>query len=220
MSEADAKSRESDDASRETDVSAMDETESKYADLDTVDISGTRTVDLYDRVDEIREEVLPEERARLDELREEYERASAEDGQFSEAALAAQSDAADVRERIQTLEHTARVFHTCAQRWGGSEFTLTTNLAFHEVQAASDDIAEMTVASGLPEEVASAKRGAYKLRVLMFGIEDSPPEAPAPNDDEFPWQVGQYLYQQFDDINSRGDVSAGNSFSRAEDQTE
>lgn len=189
--------------------------ESRYAGLDTVSLDGTTTVDLYDRVDEILDDALPAEEERLEDLYDEAREASEPDQR-----VAFQQDIAEVEERIRTLEHTASVFHTCAEEWGGSTFSLKTNLAFHEVQAASDDIAEMTVASGLPEEVASAKRGAYKLRVLMFGIEQSPPDAPEPNADGFPWQVGQYLYQQFDDLNSRGGVSAGNSSSPAEGPTE
>ena len=210
--------RSGEDAGEETDSgyeASLPSDKPRYADLDTVSLDGTTTVDLYDRVDEILDDALPAEEERLEDLYDEARGASEPD---QRAAL--QQDIAEVEERIRTLEHTASVFHTCAEEWGGSTFSLKTNLAFHEVQAASDDIAEMTVASGLPEEVASAKRGAYKLRVLMFGIEQAPPDAPEPNADGFPWQVGQYLYQQFDDLNSRGGVSAGNSSLPAEEPTE
>lgn len=190
--------------------------ESRYDDLGTVDISGTTTIDLYDRVDEILDEQLPSVRDDIEAAQQtmnDHERGS-------EEWFEARNEREDAREREQTLEHTARVFHTAAERWGGSEFVVKTNLAFHEVQSASDDIAEMTLASGKPQEVAGAKEGAYQLRVLMFGIEQSPPGAPEPNDDAFPWQVGMWLYQQFDEVNSRGDWSLGNSSSTAEDQTE
>lgn len=194
---------------------AFEEEQSRYAELETVELDGTVTVDLYDRVDELLDEAIPATESDIAEVEQELREA-----EEPTERLELSQEKAELEERLETQQHTARVFHSCAEAWGGSEFTLKRNLNFHEVQAASDDIAEMTVASGKPQEAASAKEGAYKLRVLMFGIEDAPPEAPNPNDDGFPWQVGNWLYQQFDAINSRGDVSVGNSSSTGADRTE
>ena len=160
-----------------------------YSDLGTVDLSGTATLDLYDRVDELLDDAVA------------YEA----DGNEQAAA------------EVRAL---ARVFHTCAQQWGGSEFEVRRNLAYHEVQAAVDDINTMTVNSGQSQRAAAAKSGAYKLKMLEFLIEEHPPDAPGPTDDDFPWQVGEWLYTEADRINSGMEgASVGNSSSASSEET-
>lgn len=193
--------------------------ESPYSDLETVEFTGTVTLDLYDRVDELLSQEIPairEEKAEYEEaLRRgvHEELAEADDGELTTAEEnELRQYIRELEEQRKRLKHNARLFHTCAEKWGGSEFEVRRNLAFHEVQGATDDIRRMTVQSGEPQEAADAKTGAYKLRVLQFGIVDSPPETPDVNGDEFPWQVGEWLYEQFDAINSSGEGdSMGNS---------
>lgn len=186
----------------------QDEDGGVYRGLDPVDMSGTATIDMLDRVDEVMDEELPRHQERLAEAEEALE---GESDLTTRERREVSNLIAEIEEDIDALRHTARVFATRADEWGGSEFEVKKTLAFHEVQRASDDIASMTVRSGEPKEAAGAKDGAYQMKVLQQAIESSPPGAPGVTNDGFDWQIGQWLYERFEAVNSRGSgASPGN----------
>jgi len=175
------------------------------------DWTESTVVDIGQRAAEIRETDIPLITEKLDEL----VNAAGDVMMYSDDFIAMQEEAQSLYETRAKLEHRARLLGACAKAWRGGEFHLRKNLPFHQVQAARDDIVGMTVASGESRERASTKEGAYELKALMYGVVKKPPGCPPLNSDEFPWQVGEYLYRVFDNLNSTGDVSLGN-FSLAE----
>lgn len=199
---------------------------SRYDDLEPVDFTGTATLDLYDHVDLLLDERIPTVTEQIEEYETALERgvhqeyAEADDGGLTpEEAQGLRGLLEDLHVDRKRAEYTARLFHECAERWDGSEFEVKRNLGFHEVKAASDDVKSMSVRSGESVESATAKDGAYKLRMLEFGVVKAPSEAPAFTSDTFPWQVGEWLYAEFNEINSSGGEAAGNSLSRSPPET-
>lgn len=188
----------------------MTEQEGGYRGLEPINTPSTVTLDLHDRVDGILDDEIPDHEERLKDVRN-----LIENGHDDEPLTVAEEEDAmmmvsELEEDIDTLRHTARLFATRAEQWGGSEFEVKSSLAFHEVQRASDDIASMTVRSGEPKSAAGAKDGAYQMKVLEQAMVSTPPEAPGVTDDGFDWQIGKWLYSRFEAVNSYGDVSVGN----------
>lgn len=161
--------------------------------LETVDLGGTATVDLEDRLTVLLEEEIPE-------AVEEAEEKGIEPEEY---------------ETYTSLRHTARVFNTAIQKWGGSEFVFKANLGLGEMLRATDRVTTAAARSGEDASAAAAKAGAHQLAMLEQGCVQKPPKAPRFNASEFPWQVGDWLLERFNQINSSGaadgEITPGNS---------
>ena len=194
----------------------------------------THTLRLTDRIDEIQErlEEIEEEKARLEDLARE---AREEDGTIPNDV---EDDWDDLDAEETELRGELKKFQMVKEEWGERptnddgdptgdyvcEWTVR-ELSFGQLQAVSDDMMEesfeVDVERGNVE--GTPKQGYYQIELLREAIEEQPPGAPTrkkqtstqttekPAPADYPFQLGEWLFEKVDALNTTGDTDMGNS---------
>lgn len=168
----------------------------------------TTTIDMLDRVEEIRDNEVPPRRDQVEEIRE----TARED---FEDVWSIPDDLESRYERLQTeierLEGETDTLEHYATEWGASVFEIR-ELSAGGVGQIQDDVAEASGAgfdgSGTP------KSGYARTRTLEIAIKDKP--AGSPEITEVADAVADWLYDCVDEFNTTGTVKLGNSSLRAD----
>lgn len=153
----------------------------------------TTAVRLGDRVDEIEE--------RIDELE-----ARAEDvDRDTDEGQAIEREYKELHGKLQS-------FQKYLQKWDSGEFVVR-EFTFGQMMRTKDKVAEESFqvkydTSGEGSVEGSTKQGLYKTQVLKMGTKSTPVGAPAAED--LPYHVGEWLYDQIDNLNTFGDTDIGN----------
>lgn len=168
----------------------------------------TTAVSMLDRVQEIREEEIAPRQDLLDELREEVQ------GQYDkpwEIPSDLEQRYSQLKEAIKNLRGEANTLEHYAEEWGGDDFVIR-ELTVGSVGLIQDDVAE---ASGVDfQGNGTPKQGFARQRTLEVALKDSPAGAPEPED--FPDAVGDWLFDVVNEFNTTGEVDLGNSSLRME----
>lgn len=168
----------------------------------------TTTIDMLDRVAEIRESEVPPRQAQIEEIletaKDEYENIWDIPEDLERRYQRLSDEVERLNGEADTLEHYA-------DAWGDSRFEIR-ELSAGAVGQIQDDVAEASGAgfdgSGTP------KTGYARNRTLEIGIKEKPTGAPEIND--IPDAVADWLYDCVDEFNTTGEVSLGNSSLRAD----
>lgn len=166
----------------------------------------TTTVDMYDRIEQIRTEILPPIESQIEEmeqLAEEAENPWDIPDDLEQRYQRMNQEAKNLRGEADTLEHYA-------DDWGASEWTIR-EVSVGAVGKIQDDVAEASGAgfdgSGTP------KQGYARKRTLEIAVKDQPNGAPEVAD--ISDVVGDWLFDCVDEFNTTGEVELGNSSLRA-----
>ena len=179
----------------------------------------SKTVDIRAEAEEIRTSRLPEVEDAQDqlvaELKEEYE-------DFSKVPDVEEKAFNALEEERIELEGQAQALENAVEAWDGGEFViqeLTTGQIAHITDAVSEksfdfDPHEGELKGGTP------KQGFGKIETLRQAIVQWPTDAPTRKDEhgntgpapaDYPYQVGEYLYEKVNSLNTVGDTDMGNS---------
>lgn len=146
---------------------------------------------------------ISDEVERIGERLREIEQEAAEAERESERGQALESEYKTLKKRQDGLE-------SALSNWGDGEFEIA-EMSFGAMMTTKDRVQEvsyeMDVESG--EVDGQLKDGFYRIVTLRNGIVDSPNAAP---DDpaDYPYHVGQWLYDEVDELNTAAGVDAGN----------
>lgn len=164
------------------------------------------TVDMMDRVREIREEKIPVREREAAELKEQVVEEYDDPLNIPDELDQKWSN---LKEAVETLQGEAQTLEYYAEEWGGSEFTIQ-ELTVGGMGIIQDDVAEASdVGQG-----GTPKQGYARQRSIEVALEDRPPEAPDAT--EMPSAVGDWLFQCIEEFNATGEVNLGNSSLRSE----
>lgn len=166
------------------------------------------TVRMGDRVDEIRQNELPPREAQVEEIKrkaqEEYADPWMIPDELEQRYQRLKQEVKNLRGEAETLEHYA-------DEWGDDEF-LIRELSVGGVGLIQDDVAE---ASGIDiQGGGTPKSGFARRRSLEVAVKSKPSEAP--DMENLPDAIGDWLYDCIDEFNTTGSVELGNSSLRAD----
>lgn len=163
---------------------------------------------MLDRVEEIRNELIPPLEAQAEEIKEQAQENFAEPwaipDELESRYSSLQAEVSNLRGEANTLEHYA-------DEWGGDEFVLR-ELSVGGVGMIQDDVAE---ASGLDVQGGGTPKGGFaRQRAMEVSVDKTPPQCPAV--ENIPDAVGDWVYDCIDEFNTTGEVNLGNSSLRME----
>lgn len=169
---------------------------------------GEHTVDLEERVEEIRNDRIPAIEERQEEVVAQARKVKEKDEDIP-SDLEEDFDELEA-ERVE-LEGEANSLEEAMEEWGGSEFVVR-ELTFGDIQRISDDVMEQSFDVDVRRESVKGtpKQGYYQIATLRDAIEQSPTDAP--NDPaDYPMAVGEFLFERVNALNTVGDTEMGNS---------
>lgn len=161
----------------------------------------TTSIDMADRVAEIRTEEIPPRESQVDEIREkaaEYDEPWQIPDDLERRYEKLKREIKNLRGEAETLEHYL-------DEWGSGKFTIR-EFSVGGVGMIQDDVAE---ASGIDIQGGGTPKSGYaRQRALEVGIESKPEGSP--EIENFPDAVGDWLYDVVDEFNTSGSVDLGN----------
>lgn len=150
----------------------------------------TETLSLSGKMESIRSDIA--------EVREEAQREVSEGGEGE-----------SIKARFNSLRQRLSAFERFAEDVEGDEFVVK-EMTFGELMRARDEVSQasysMNQQSGQVEGV--PRDGYYRIKVLEFGVKDAPQGAPPPKD--YPYHVGDWVYNAIDELNTGGEADTGN----------
>lgn len=177
------------------------------------------TVDVLDRVEELREQADQIEETQ-DEL---VERLKEDFDGFEDVPQKFQESYEEFEEEIVSKRGKADLFEKVVDEYGGSEWTLTT-VTLGQLGKIQDQVSDASfdfdvergeVSGGMP------KQGYGRNLTLEECIVEQPPDAPTtkdprtgqevPEPEEYPSELGLWLFEKANAINTTGDIDMGNS---------
>lgn len=166
-----------------------------------------KDVSMSDRVEELREEIIPPRREQAEEILTEAEEQYEEPWMIPEELEQRYSN---LQETVNALEGEANTLEHYAEQWGDDTFRIR-ELSVGSVAKIQDDVAEASNVDfrggGTP------KSGFARTRSLEVAVVSKPSEAPDVSD--LPDAIGDWLYDRIDSFNTMGDVELGNTSLRA-----
>lgn len=157
------------------------------------------TVDLEDRIAEIREEMDRIEReAHATKEKNSDDSTNADGGGEDDGPTLV-----ELAETYQELEHAIDLIEGDIAEFGGSEFTIKKFRA-GETGQVNDLVLQDTISDGLDDP--RAKFNARKIRTVQVGVTEAPPDTPD-NPRVFSTPTLEFLYQRIDNFNSYGEAS-------------
>lgn len=166
----------------------------------------TTTISMTDRVEQLREDLLPPLEAEAAHVEEE----AAEYDEAWDIPQDLEQRYEKLQERIKTLEGEADTLEHYAEEWGTDEFEIR-EFSVGGVGRVQDDVAEASDVNMRGD--GTPKAGYARLRAIEIALKDKPDGAP--DVEEFPDVVGDWLYDAIDEFNTTGSVDLGNSSLRA-----
>lgn len=170
----------------------------------------TKAIDFEDRVDELRDEKIPEvEQARDDCLAEIDEKFDS----FAEVTDEYRQTYNEYEERLVELRGEADALERAVDDYGGSEWQIS-ELTGGEVARIEDEVNaesyDVDVRTGDIE--GTPKSGYGRLLTVELGVESAPPEAPtkgsgAVDAGELSNKVVMYLFDKINALNTVGDTN-------------
>ena len=194
----------------------------------------THTIRATDRIEEIEErlEVIED---RKGEILQAAEQAKEEDDGLSREL---EDEWDDLSDEETELTGKLRKFREVREVWGErptdeeGEPTgdyvcewVVRELSFGQLQAVSDDMMEESFEVDVErgDVQGTPKQGVYQIELLREAIEEQPPGAPTrtvststqtidkPAPSNYPFQIGEWLFEKVDAINTTGEQDMGNS---------
>lgn len=162
----------------------------------------THTVDLQDRVEEI-DDLLA---GREDDMAA-IESEAADLAPGSEAFDELDEEYDQLQDAVDTLQHARDVISDTIDEWGGSGLAIK-ELTFGDASFIQDEV--MANANRTRREGIEANLGVYKLKTVETAVVSIPENAPD-NANAWPPAVGEYVFEQIDALNTRGEAGTGNS---------
>lgn len=101
-----------------------------------------------------------------------------------------------IESEISALEGQAEVLERKKEEWGEDAVFVIREVTFNELMQARDKVQN--------------KEGAYNSEVLDLGVEKLPDAVDADHPGDLSYNVGQFLYDIIDDVNTSGDLTLGN----------
>lgn len=167
----------------------------------------TTTISMTDRVEQIREQEVPPREEQIEEIREqaaEFDDPWKIPDDLERRYERLQRETKNLRGEANTLEHYA-------EEWGEDVFEIR-ELSAGGVGMIQDDVAE---ASGIDVQGGGTPKGGYaRVRATEVAVKSKPDDAPEIED--MPDAVVDWLYDCIDEFNTTGEVALGNFSLRAE----
>lgn len=133
---------------------------------------------------------------------EEMESQLAETAQEAREAEEGSDRAYEIKVTYESLSQRLSAFERFQENCNGDEFVIK-EMTFGEMMRAQDEVSRAhRETDGTPGE------GYYKIMVMRYGIEEAPDGTPDPKD--YPYHIGQWVYDEIDALNTGGEVEVGN----------
>lgn len=142
----------------------------------------TKTVDLQREIQDIE--------SRLSQIAQEASQTDSDSDEWDSL----ESEAKSLKARLS-------VFERKLEDWGNGRFEIK-EMTFGELMHAKDEVLAASFEMNEDELDGVPKDGFYRVKVLEMGIVDQPDSAPRPA--EFPYHVGEWLYDEIDELNAAG----------------
>lgn len=146
------------------------------------------TIDLQDRIRAIDE--------RLEEIEAEAAEADPDSAAYQ-----------DYREEYEELAEAKDTIGEKIDAWGGSQFAIKAEIKWAD-QVLVNDLFRGDTKAGETDDP-ETKFGALKRRMVQVYTTETPPDAPEDPRD-YPPVVGEWLYQQIDNLTRFGEADVGN----------
>jgi predicted nucleic acid-binding Zn-ribbon protein len=166
----------------------------------------TETLDMREAVDEFDEKISQLEQE-AQELRDELDGET--DPQETDEGMRIQSEYGTAKNRYEALSDYVR-------KWNGSEFVVQ-KLTFGQTMNIQDEVnkrsqmdIDMSQANGFMRE------GFYKVATVREAVVNSPEGSPS-DPANYPMQIGLWLYDKIDEINTASEVDLGNLWDETEE---
>lgn len=169
----------------------------------------TKTVDFTERVEEIRDEKLPEVVEARDECLEEI---TEQFDDFASVPDEYRQTYEEYEERRVELEGQANTLERAVEEYGGSEWQIS-ELTGGQVARIEDEVNEQSydvdVRTG--DVKGTPKAGYGRILTVELGVESAPPDAPTKGGHvdarELPHGVVIYLFDRINALNTVGDTN-------------
>jgi len=168
-------------------------------------------VDLNDRLEELRNQKIPEAEDEVSEFVSEVEQ---EYGRFEDVPEEHRVVYDELEENRVELTGEANVIEKTLSRWEGGEFEISA-LTLGQIAQLQDRVSAST-----SSETNVTRDGAALTETLNQGIISQPSGAPTrtdpdtgiekPNPADYPQAVGEYLFEKINALNTTGEQSMGN----------
>lgn len=166
----------------------------------------TTTIQMLDRVDQLRDDLLPPLRAELEAIEDE----AAEYDDLWDIPDDLERRYEQAQQEVKALEGEADTLEHYAEEWGDDEFVIR-EFSVGGVGRVQDDVAEASNVDMRGD--GTPKAGYARQRAIAIALKDKPTSAP--DVEELPDAIGDWLYDCIDEFNTTGEVSLGNSSLRA-----
>ena len=197
----------------------------------------THTIDIQDRIEEINDR-LDEIEERKEEVKQEVAEAIGPDGGENDIPSDLEDDWDDLDDEEVDLTGELKKFQNVKKTWGNEEVDAdgegtgnytcqwtVRELSFGQLQAVSDDMMEESFDVDVERGnvTGTPKQGYYQIELLREAIREGPPGAPTrtvkmgtvereqPAPADYPFRIGEWLFDTVDAINTTGDTEMGNS---------
>lgn len=183
----------------------------------------TKKVDLERQAQELREQTIPELEEAAEDLLEKIEN---EYDDYEDVPKQYEQTYNELQEEITEKEGQATALKHYADEWGDGVFVLG-ELTTGQIAQVQDKVAEQSfdfdpqqgeIVGGMP------KRGFGMVETLRHAIQVAPDGAPVstgdrgkeqPEPGNYPSQVGMFLFEKANNLNTTGDTDLGNSSLRS-----
>ena len=187
------------------------------------DFRATKTIELSDEVERIREDAVPE----LTEMRQDIIDEAIDKGydDWIDAPEEYIKDVNSINERITRLRGYADLFEDILDKDSGARFFIT-ELTTKQVEQIADEVAEASFDIDIQTQQYRGvpKTGHGRILTMQKSIKEAPGCLPTDNDGnpavrDYPNRLGKWLWERVEDLNSSGTEADIEDFTLKSDWT-